>query len=69
VPIPYPAAAETLAEVTGMEPLAWRAPVRFVYDLDNTKAKSWIGYRPKWGLREMIADAVVFRKGESDGMR
>jgi nucleoside-diphosphate-sugar epimerase len=52
-----------------MEPLAWRAPVRFVYDLDNTKAKSWIGYRPKWGLREMIADAVVFRKGESDGMR
>jgi nucleoside-diphosphate-sugar epimerase len=69
VPIPYPAAAEIMAEVTGMEPLAWRAPVRFVYDLDNTKAKSWIGYRPKWGLQEMVSDAVAFRKGESDGMR
>lgn len=67
-PITYPAAAKALAEATGQDLLEWQAPVRWVYDLDVTKAKAWIGYQPRWGIHEMIADAVAVQRGESDGM-
>lgn len=67
-PITYPEAAAVMAEVTGIEALDYRAPVRWVFDLDNTKARAWIGYEPKWGLREMVEDAVQFRQGETDGL-
>lgn len=67
-PIAYPLAAQVLAEATGREMLTWQAPVRWLYDLDITKAKSWIGYQPQWGIREMIADALAFQAGETDGM-
>jgi len=67
-PITYPEAARTIAEATGEEIFEYRAPVRWVYDLDNTKARTWIGYRPAWGIRQMVADALAFRRGETDGM-
>ena len=67
-PITYPEAAAIMAEVTGMEVLEYRAPVRWVFDLDNTKAKTQIGYRPRWGIREMIEDAMSFRAGKTDGL-
>lgn len=67
-PIPYTEAAAVLAELTGVEVLEYCAPVRWVFDLDNTKARTWIGYTPKWGAREMIEDALAFRRGEVDGM-
>jgi len=54
----YPAAAEVLAEATGKDVLQWRAPVRWVFDLDITKARSWIGYEPQWTIERMIAGAV-----------
>ncbi len=66
--ITYPLAAQVLAEATGQEVLEWQAPVRWLYDLDITKAKAWIGYNPEWGVREMIADALAFQAGETDGM-
>ena len=67
-PIPYPEAASILADLTGTEALKYRAPVRWVFDLDNTKARTWIGYEPRWGAREMIEDALAFQRGETDGM-
>lgn len=67
-PIAYPLAAEVLAEATGQELLEWQAPVRWLYDLDISKAKARIGYQPQWGLREMIADALAVQAGEKDGM-
>ncbi len=67
-PIAYPVAAEILAEATGREIVEWQAPVRWLYDLDISKARSRIGYRPQWGIREMIADALAVRAGERDGM-
>jgi nucleoside-diphosphate-sugar epimerase len=67
-PITYPEAAAIMAEVTRMEPLEYRAPVRWVFDLDNTKARSRIGYRPRWGIREMIEDAMHFKAGMTDGL-
>lgn len=67
-PIYYPEAAEVLSEVTGLPVFKWQVPVRWVFDLTIAKAKTLIGYRPRWGIREMVADAVKFRKGESDGM-
>ncbi|MHB0878403.1 MAG: NAD-dependent epimerase/dehydratase family protein [Anaerolineae bacterium] len=67
-PISYVEAAEVLAERTGAEPLPWQAPVRWVYDLSIAKAKSLIGYRPRWGIREMVDGALAVRRGESDGM-
>lgn len=66
-PIPYPEAAAVMAELTRREPLQFRAPARWVFDLDNTKARSWIGFEPRWDLREMIQDALAFRAGETDG--
>ncbi|MGQ9553502.1 MAG: NAD-dependent epimerase/dehydratase family protein [Anaerolineae bacterium] len=67
-PIYYPEAAEVLSEATGLPVFKWQVPVRWVFDLTIAKAKTLIGYRPRWGIREMVADAVKFRKGESDGM-
>ena len=67
-PITFPLAAHVLAGATGREVLEWQAPVRWLYDLDITKAKAWIGYQPQWGIREMIADALAFQAGETDGM-
>jgi nucleoside-diphosphate-sugar epimerase len=66
-PIPYTEAARILEELTGEEAVQFRAPVRWVFDLDNTKARSWIGLQPKWDIREMLEDALAFRAGESDG--
>jgi len=66
-PIPYPEAAALLEELTGEAALPFRAPVRWVFDLDNTKARTWIGFEPRWGLREMVEDALAYRAGESDG--
>ena len=66
-PIPYTEAAATLAELTGAEPLEYRAPVRWVFDLDNTKARSLIGYRPEWDIEPLLRDALAVRAGESDG--
>ena len=68
-PIEYPEAAGVLAEeVPGGPVLCYQAPVRWIYDNDNSKARHWIGYSPRWGIREMIRDAVSFREGQSDGM-
>jgi UDP-glucose 4-epimerase len=63
-PIQYPEAATILAELTGTDALEYCAPVRWVYDLDNTKAQNLIGYSPKWGCRDMIEDALAYQKGE-----
>lgn len=67
-PISYLEAAQVLAEQTGAQPLPWKAPVRWVYDNSIVKAKSLIGYRPHWGIAEMVAGALAVRRGESDGM-
>jgi nucleoside-diphosphate-sugar epimerase len=67
-PIYYTEAAQLLAEATGKPLLRWQVPVRWVFDLSIVKAKALIGYRPCWGIREMIADAIAYQKGESDGM-
>jgi nucleoside-diphosphate-sugar epimerase len=62
-PIDYPEAARRLAALTGTDVLEYRAPVRWVYDLDNTKAKKLIGYSPKWGCQDMIEDSLAYQKG------
>lgn len=56
-PITFHRAAEILAEVTGQELFEWQVPVRWVFDLDNTKARCWINYQPKWGIQEMVDSA------------
>lgn len=66
-PITFPLAAEVLSAATGLPVLEWQAPVRWLYDLDISKAKAWIGYRPQWGIREAIADAMLVQAGEKDG--
>jgi len=67
-PIPYPEAASVLSEVVGLPVLEWKVPVRWVFDVSIAKARSLIGYEPRWGLQEMVADAMAVRRGESDGM-
>lgn len=67
-PISFVHGAGVLAEATGREVIEWQAPVRWVFDLDITKARTLIGYEPQWGVEEMIADAIAVQNGESDGM-
>jgi nucleoside-diphosphate-sugar epimerase len=66
--VPYPEAAGILAELTGAAILHFRTPVRWMYDLDSTKARTSIGYAPTWGIREMIEGALAFRSGHTDGL-
>lgn len=57
-PISFPHAAALLAEALGQEVLPWQAPTRWVYDLDCTKARVEIGYKPKWTIERMIEEAA-----------
>jgi len=67
-PIPFTQAAQIMSEVTGIPVLNWEVPVRWIYDLNNVKAKYGINYQPKWGIREMVDSALAFQRGESDGL-
>jgi UDP-glucose 4-epimerase len=66
-PFTFPEAVEILAEQTGRKPLEIRLPVRWQYDHDIRKARSWIGFQPRGDLRTMIASARLFERGEHDG--
>lgn len=66
--VPYPEAAAIMAELTGAAVLDFRAPVRWLYDLDNGKARTTLGYAPVWDIREMIEGALAFRSGQVDGL-
>jgi len=66
-PITYDEATQAIAKATGQSILEWQTPVRWVFDLDNTKARCLIGYQPKWGIKEMVASALAIQRGESDG--
>ena len=66
--IPYPQAAAAVSEATGRPVFQCRLPVRWVFDLSNAKARAWIGYEPRWGIREMVEDAAAFQAGETDGL-
>lgn len=66
--IPFSQATRIISKATGQSVLKWRVPVRWVYDLDISKAKGVINYRPQWGIEEMVRSALEVRRGESDGM-
>ncbi len=57
-PIAFPHAAALLGDALGKEVLEWQAPRRWVYDLDCAKARAEIGYRPRWTVERMIAEAA-----------
>jgi len=67
-PIPFTQAAQIMSEVTGIPVLNYELPVRWIYDLNNIKARYGISYNPKWGIREMINSALAVQRGESDGL-
>ena len=60
-PFNFPEAAAILSEISGVEPLEIRLPVRYQYDHDITKGRSLINYRPQGDLRTMIASALLVR--------
>jgi nucleoside-diphosphate-sugar epimerase len=65
--VPYPEAAAIVAELSGAAPLNFQASVRWVYDLDDRKARTMLGYAPAWDVRQMIEGALAFRSGHVDG--
>jgi len=67
-PIPYPEAAQVIAHATGESILEWQTLVRWVFDLDITKAKTMIDYTPKWDIAEMVDSAMKVRAGEPEPM-
>ncbi|MGD8237642.1 MAG: NAD(P)-dependent oxidoreductase [Armatimonadota bacterium] len=67
-PIPYPEAARIVADATGSSVINWEVPVRWIFDLDITKAKTLIDYQPKWDIAEMVDSAMSVRAGELEPM-
>jgi nucleoside-diphosphate-sugar epimerase len=67
-PIAYPEAAQVIADATGDSVLEWQVPVRWLFDLDITKAKAMIGFDPKWDIAEMVSSAMKVRAGEPEPM-
>ena len=55
--------AKMLAEITGRKILEVKLPVRWRYDHDITKAKTWIGYQPKGDLKAMLTSAKAVQDG------
>jgi UDP-glucose 4-epimerase len=66
VPFTYPEGAQLTAAKTGRDLLEIRLPVRWRYDHDITRAKSWIGYRPRGDLETMMESAWLFADGKED---
>jgi len=67
-PITFTDAAEVISEATGLTILQWHVPVRWIYDLNNIKAKYTLNYKPKWGIKEMVQSAIVIQRGESESL-
>jgi nucleoside-diphosphate-sugar epimerase len=67
-PVPFPEAAGRIGALTGAAVVEYQAPARWMYDLDSRKARTMTGYAPAWGIGEMLADALAFRRGETDGL-
>ncbi len=60
--IPY------LAEKLGVTFTEEKLPVSFSYSFSNKKAESLLGYKPRYGWKEMIDSALVFRAGGDIGV-
>lgn len=56
--ISFDEAAKVISEVTGKSVVKWRVPVRWIFDLDNTKARAMIGYKPKFDIQQMVESAI-----------
>jgi nucleoside-diphosphate-sugar epimerase len=66
-PFTFAEAGALLAELSGRTPLEVRLPVRWRYDHNPAKARSWIGYTPRGDLPAMMRSAWAFKRGEHDG--
>lgn len=64
---PFTEGAGLLGELTGRQPLLIALPVRWRYDHDIAKARSWLGYQPHGDLAPMLRSAWAFKLGEHDG--
>ena len=54
-----------LAERYEMEYVEARIPSANHFELDTTKMKSLLGYRPQYGFQQILETAEAFRRGES----
>ncbi len=64
--INYKDAAELLAESSGLPVLHWKVPVRWIFDLEIKKAKSYMNYMPSWGMERMLKTAYTIKTGDMD---
>ncbi len=54
---PAPRTAELHADKTGKPVFSWEAPVRWIFDLEVSKAKEQISYEPTWDFERMVGEA------------
>jgi UDP-glucose 4-epimerase len=66
--IPFDTAVKLLHDKLHVQYEEVRLPVQWVYECDNTKAKTLIGYRPEFDIERMIDDAIAFRSGKDIGV-
>ena len=65
-PFPFPEGARLIAEKRGVDPLAVKVPLRYMYDHAIDKAKRLIAYSPQGDLKTMIESAFACEAGETD---
>ncbi len=60
--VSFKEATQIISEATSQMVVRWKVPVRWVFDLDNTKARTLIGYKPQWDISDMVRSAIAFRQ-------
>ena len=58
-----------LSDKTGMPHVDARSSaIPTYYEYDLSKARDLLGYRPRYGFKEMVDDAVAWKKGKDIGV-
>ncbi len=65
---PFVTVAKLIAAHTDRPYLAVKMPFRWWFNVANVKARSILGYEPKYTYEDMLQSALAFRRGEEIGV-
>jgi len=64
----FDAAVKYATELTGEDYVTIKLPAYWSFEVDITKARNMLGYRPKYDVFRIIEDSVKYLKGEDVGV-
>jgi nucleoside-diphosphate-sugar epimerase len=66
--VPFTTVAKLIAANTTLPYLEVKMPFLWWFNISNAKARSILGYEPKYTYPDMVASALAFRRGEDIGV-